>query len=182
MDLNILKTEWQQAAKGKALAAQELEQMTKISKHPVLGRIRLKLIVEAAAMSVLLITFYDIFDGHLKPAYASVTLVLGVVFYLASNLYSFFTLQQPVKPGSIATSLQHYLLQLQRAKVFSLTSLVLLSVSLWVFFVSGVPLDLKRVLLLIAMGGLTFVFLYISLRTWTRWISRIRQSIDEVVL
>lgn len=180
MDLNQLKQSWQQAGTQEQLHLKQLEQMTKISQHPVLGRIRTKLIIEAVAMTVLLFVFYDMFDGHTKPAYASVALVMGVAFYLGSNLYSFFTLKQAVSADNILGSLQHFMAQLQRAKVFSLTSLVLFSVALWVYFTSAVSMDMRLWAVLACMAGTTLVFLYFSARTWSHWIGRIRQSINEL--
>lgn len=181
MDLNQLKQGWQNAGAEEKLSQKQLAQMTSINSHPVLGRIRRKLIVEAVAIAVLLFVFYDIFDGDRKPAYASVLLVLGAVFYLASNVYSYFTLKHPVVTSlNILDSLQHFLLQLQRARSFSLASVVLFSVALWVFFSSALPMDAKRLLFLAGMAGLTLFFLYLSARLWTRWISRIRQSIAEL--
>lgn len=180
MDLDKLKTDWQQAAGETEMNQAQLEQMTRVNNHPVLGKIRIKLLIEAVAITALLFVFYDIFDGHDKPVYASVMLVLGALFYLSSNLYSYFTLKHPVGSGNLLSSLQHYFAQLQRARAFSLVSLVLFSVSLWVFFSSSVALDAKRLWMLAGMGGLTLVFLYLSARTWTHWISRIRHSIDVV--
>lgn len=180
MDIEQLKQSWQLACAEKQLSQKQIEQMTRISRHPVLGRIRLKLLVEAVAMAILLLVFYDIFDGHMKPVYASVVLVMGVVFYLASNLYSFYTLKQAVTRDNILESLHHFMAQLQQAKVFSLTSLVFFSVALLVFFTSGLSINTRLILLLAGMAGATLVFLYFSARTWSQWIGRIRQSIEEM--
>ncbi|WP_439883092.1 hypothetical protein ACSX1A_07955 [Pontibacter sp. MBLB2868] len=180
MDLNHLKQGWQNAGTQEKLSQQQLAQMTSINSHPVLGRIRRKLAVEAVTITVLLFVFYDIFDGDQKPAYASVLLVLCAIFYLASNVYSYFTLKKPITSLNILDSLQHFLLQLQKARVFSLTSLVLFSVGLWVFFFSALPLDAKRLLILAGMAGVTLVFFYLSARLWAHWISRIRQSVHEL--
>ncbi|MEJ8801842.1 hypothetical protein [Pontibacter sp. H249] len=180
MDLNQLKQSWQQAGTEKGLSTKQIEQMTKISLHPVLGRIRIKLMVEAVAMTVLLLIFYNIFDGHLKPVYASVVLVVGVLFYMASNLYSFITLKHTASADSIVGSLHTFLHQLQRAKIFSLTAMVVFSVSLWVFFTAALSINMKFILVFAALAGVTMVFLYLSSRTWSQRIGRISQSIDEL--
>mgnify|MGYP005753517545 CR=1 FL=1 len=180
MDLNQLKQSWQHAGAEERVSTERLAQMTKIANHPVLGRIRLKLMIEAIAMAMLLFVFYDIFDGHLKPVYASIVLVIGVVFYLVNNLYSYFTLNHAIQADDVYTSLQRFLAHLQRAKVFSLTSLVLFSLSLLVFFASSISMSPGSVFVLMGMLVFSALFLYFSARTWAVWIGRIRQSIREL--
>ncbi|TPE45852.1 hypothetical protein [Pontibacter mangrovi] len=180
MNLDELKQSWQHAGAEEQLRTAQLHVFTKIAHHPVLGRIRIKLLLEALAIVAFLLLFYDGFDGDTKPAYASVVLVLSGMFYLASNLYGFFTLQRPVGAGGVLVSLQQFLSHLQRAKAFSLTSLVLLAVSLAVFFTSAVALDAKRLLLMAGMAAVAVLFLYFSARQWAWRISKIRQAIAEL--
>ncbi|WP_299703968.1 hypothetical protein [uncultured Pontibacter sp.] len=180
MDLDKLKTAWQQETPDQIVTKEKLTEMTDVNKHPVLRRIKAKLVIEAVAITVMLLVFYDIFDGHLKPVYATIVLVLGALFYLSSNLYSYFTLKHPVSSGNVLSSLQYFLIQLQRARAFSLTSVVLFSTALWVFFTSSISLDAKHVFFLAGMGLITLIFLYLSSRTWSHWISRIKQAINIV--
>ena len=180
MNLDEMKSEWQNAAAAQSFQQEELKGMTSIKRHPVLNRIRKKLLVEAFAMLALLVLFNDAFDGASKPAYATMALVVGALLYLGSNLYSFFVLQHPISQANIYGSLQHFLSRLYYVRSFSLVASIVYAASLLLFFTSTIVFDAKKLLLL---GGALIAFvvlLYFSFALWTKWISRIRQSISEL--
>ncbi|WP_114783197.1 hypothetical protein [Botryobacter ruber] len=180
MELDDLKTNWQKAGAA-AGAADKLTQIIKTGKHlTVVRKVRLKLLTEAVFMVLLLFFFYDIFDGDQKPAYASIALVVGALFYFLSNLLGYFTLLQVVREQQILTSLQQLLNALKRMKVFSLAAMLLFSLSLLVFFTSAVELTLKKWLMVAAFGCFVGIQAFFSMRMWNNWIGRIRQQVEEL--
>ncbi|MCC9165625.1 hypothetical protein [Pontibacter harenae] len=181
MNLDEMKANWQNASTGQHFQKEELNSMTRLRQHPVLNRIRTKLVVEAVAMLALLFLFNDAFDGSSKPMHANVTLIFGALLYLGSNLYSFFVLQHPILKLNIQDSLQHFLQQLYRIRTWSLVASILYTIGILLFFSSNVVFDFKKLLILGAIMVAVVVFLYFSYSLWTKWIDRIRLSARELL-
>ena len=107
MDLQNLKTHWDKI-NYLPKNDMELERMTTIKNHPVLKKIKIKLIIETLAISFFLMVYYSGFDGVEKPIYANVLLVLGAVAYIINGILSFRVIQKPIQGENLKKSINSY--------------------------------------------------------------------------
>jgi len=165
MDINDLKADWQNA--GSELVNEEkLKLMTKISQHPTLKKLRIKLILETVFLTVLLFVYYDAFDGDQKPMYANLLLVSSVLLYLANNVLGFLFIKNPIRAENISLSVQKQVLTLKRLSVFSLLSSSIYAVTLIFYFSVSVKFtSFKYVLLSLLIFSFTAIF-YFSYKKW----------------
>ncbi len=175
-----MKASWQQAgtAPGNKL---RMEGFLHNKKHlTVIWKVKLKLLVEAVFMVLLLLFFYDIFDGDQKPVYANVALVTGTMFYFCSNMLGYFAIRQVAEEQDICHSLKRLLQKLMRAKVFSLTAMLLFSLTLLLFFMSAVALTPQKLFLMAGFQTFVLVQVYLSGNMWNSRIRQIRQLLHEL--
>ena len=86
---------WQQAPISPT-ATSELQRMTKTSNHPVLQRLKVKMICEILGLTAFLVLFHDGFDGAEKPFYANVFLVSAAVLFILNDLLVYIFLLNSV--------------------------------------------------------------------------------------
>jgi len=165
MDINDLRAEWQNAGGG-LVNEEKLRLMTKISQHPTLKKLRIKLILETVFLTILLFVYYDGFDGDKKPLYANVLLVLSILLYITNNVVGFLYIKNPVRANNISLSVQNHIIVLKRMSVFSLLSSVIYAVTLLFYFSVSIKFtSLKYVLVIILILSFAAVF-YFSYKKW----------------
>jgi hypothetical protein len=165
MDINDLKSDWQNAGKT-SLNEEHLKMMTQVNQHPILKKLRLRLILEAILLSGFLLVYYDGFDGDRKPMYINILLVASVIFYIANNLLGYYFVKNPVLAHTMRLSVQNQVRVLKRLSVFSLSSSAIYATTLCIFLASSIDFTTKKYLCLavvILAYGLLF---YTSFRTW----------------
>ncbi|TDE17556.1 hypothetical protein [Dyadobacter psychrotolerans] len=170
MDIKDLKAEWQKAGSG-SVNEETLKLMTKISQHPTLRKLRIKLISEAIFLIILLFVYYDGFDGDKKPIYVNVLLVLSILLYITNNFLGFLFIKNPVRGNNIIVSLQKLCLVLKRMTVFSLLSSTIYAATLIFYFSVSVEFTFLKYILL---GTMMLIFVIISFFSYKKW----KQKID----
>jgi len=176
MELNDLKSSWQNAGghfKGKT----ELADMTRITHHPSLKKIRRKLIAETIFLLFFLFIYYDWFDGDQKPLYANLVLVIGLLLYIANDIIGYISVAKPIHGSNLKLSISSYFSGIKRLAVFSLTFSLLYSICLIVFFTSVIHFTREKRLLLVALAILLFQLIFWSFRVWNR---RIKSLVEQV--
>lgn len=119
MELNDLKSNWQNAG-GAFKSETELLKMTKITHHPSLKKIRIKLIAETIFLLLFLVIYYDWFDGDKKPFYANIVLVTGLLLYIANDIIGYVSIAKPVSGLNLKLSITNYFAKIKRLAIFSL--------------------------------------------------------------
>jgi hypothetical protein len=178
MELNELKSGWQNAG-GNYRTEADLERMTKLNSHPVLKRIRIKLIIETVLLSFFLIVYYDWFDGDKKPMYANLLLFAGVLLYIFNDVVGYFSLAKPLMKENLRSSVQHLLRRVKRLSVLSLIVSLLYSICLVTFFLSVVTFTKEKSFILLGTILLLTQLTHISYKLWRKWIVKLElQAID----
>lgn len=178
MELDDLKSNWQNA--GKAFKSKtELLNMTRITHHPALKKIRIKLIAETIFLLFFLIIYYDWFDGDKKPFYANVILVLGLLFYIANDIIGYLSIAKPIRGINLKTSVTNYFSRIKRLAVFSLFFSFLYSISIIVFFTSVIHFTREKRFLLVGIAVVLFQLMFWSIRVWTKRINSLKQQMKE---
>ncbi|MCH5716072.1 hypothetical protein [Niabella hibiscisoli] len=117
MELNELKSGWKNAG-GYLRTEEELGKMTKMMNHPVIKRIKTKLLIQTVALLAFLFVYYDWFDGDKKPLYANLALVTGLVLYVLNDIMGYLSLTKPVGKSNLKQSVWDYLARVKRLSFF----------------------------------------------------------------
>jgi len=177
MELNDLKSGWQNA--GEALKSEaDLLKMLKISNHPSLKKIRIKLIFETIMLLLFLAIYYDWFDGDKKPFYANALLVISLLLYIANDVIGYISIK-PISGLNLKISIENYLARIKRLSVFSLVVSFLYSGSLIVFFASIINFTREKSFILLGLVIVLFQIMFWSQRVWRRWIKSLKQQVKD---
>lgn len=184
MELNDLKSNWQNAGRTSKSEA-ELLNMAKITHHPSLRNIRIKLIAETIFLLAFLVIYYDWFDGDKKPLYANIVLTTGLLLYIGNDIIGYVAIAKPISGINLKLSITNYFTRIKRLAILSLAFSFLYSISLIVFFTSVIHFNREKRFLLLGMIIVLLQLIFWSFRVWTMWIKNLKQQvrnfeIDEI--
>lgn len=178
MELNDLKSVWQNAG-GRLKSEEDLEKMTKIMNHPVIKRVKTKLVIQIVLLLFFLVVYYDWFDGDKKPAYANGALVTGLFLYILNDIIGYFSLVKPVGEANLKRSARAYLIRVKRLSLFSILVTLLYSSLIIIFFTSTIHFTKEKALILM-FGIIVMVQLItFSYKLWSQWIKKLNQQIRD---
>ncbi|MEO8413097.1 MAG: hypothetical protein ABI472_05530 [Ginsengibacter sp.] len=178
MELDDLKSNWQNAG-GYSKSESDLLNMTKLTHHPSLKKIRIKLIAETIFLVLFLVIYYDWFDGDKKPLYANIILATGLLFYIANDMIGYVAIAKPVSGLNLKLSITNYFARIKRLAIFSLIFSFLYSISLIVFFTSVIHFTREKRFLLLGLVIILFQLMFWSFRVWTRRIKSLQQQVKD---
>ncbi|MFS4455299.1 hypothetical protein [Maribacter sp. 2304DJ31-5] len=178
MDLQNLKTSWNKINYSPKNEL-ELEKMTAIKNHPVLKKIKIKLIIETLSISLFLMLYYSGFDGVEKPIYANVLLILGAIAYILNGVLSFQTIQKPIQGDSLKNSIKNYFNKIKNVSKISLGISIFYVSCLLLFFSSTINFNSeKKWILLFGIIVLIQAFFWSS-RIWKSWLKKLALQINN---
>ena len=178
MELTDLKSGWQNAGEAFKNEA-DLLKMTKITNHPSLKKIRMKLIAETIFLLFFLVIYYDWFDGNKKPLYANALLVTGLLLYIGNDVIGYLSIVKPVNGLNLKTSLKNYLVGIKRLSVFSLVFSILYAISLLAFFASSISFTREKRFLLLGLVIVLCQLMLWSYKVWTNRIKKLEQQVKD---
>jgi hypothetical protein len=177
MDMNELKSDWQNASSPKH-NEKELAAMTTVGKHPQLRRIQVKLVIESVFLILFLPTYYDALDGERRPLWLNLIFLASVLLYILNDVAGFINITQLTRGKSILDALKSLDTRLKKLKVFSLFTSTLFGLSLIAFLSSGITFTALKLAILAGILATMAILMYVSHRIWNQWIARISASID----
>lgn len=178
MELNDLRSDWENA--GKAFKSKtELLDMTRITNHPSLKKIRRKLIAETIFLLLFLFIYYDWFDGDQKPLYSNVVLAIGLLSYIGIDIIGYISIAKPIQGFNLKLSLNNYFSRIKRVAVFSLAFSFLYSICLIVFFTSVIHFTREKKLLFVALAIILFQLMFWSSRVWSHRIKSLKDQLED---
>ncbi len=178
MELDDLKSDWQNAG-GAFKNEADLQRMTKVTNHPSLKRIRIKLIVETIGLVFFLFIYYDWFDGEKKPFYANLALLVGLLLYISNDVIGYIFITRPVMGANLKLSIQNYLTRIRRLSVFSLIISFLYGISLIIFFTSVINFTKEKGLIMIGIIVVLLQLILLSFKIWAKWIKNLKQQVKD---
>lgn len=178
MELNDLKSGWKNAG-GYQKTEEDLKQMTKIVNHPVIKRIKTKLVIQTVAMLVILFVYYDWFDGDKKPVYANLALLAGLLLYIVNDVAGYFLLTRPVGSDNLKQSVEAYLTRVKRFSFCSLGVSLLYSSSIMIFFTSAITFTKEKWWILLFATIIMVQLIIFSSKLWLRWIKKLKQQVKD---
>ncbi|MEO8766048.1 MAG: hypothetical protein ABI416_17230 [Ginsengibacter sp.] len=178
MELQDLKSDWQNA--GNTFKTDiDILNMTRITNHPTLKKIRKKLIAEIICLMFFLVIYYDWFDGSKKPLYANILLATGIILYIANDIIGYVSIANPINGLSLKVSFKNYLARLKHLSLFSLIFSFVYSVCVIVFFTSAITLTPEKSFLVLGLIIILFQLMFWSYRIWTARIKWLVQQVKD---
>ena len=178
MELNDLKSGWQKAG-GTYKSEANLQRMIKVTNHPSLKKIRIKLIVETIVLVLFLFIYFDWFDGDKKPVYANIVLVISLSLYVFNHVIGYFSITKPIMEANLKLSINYYLLKIKRLSVLSLIISFIYSISIIIYFTSAIYFTKEKGLILVGIIIILFQLIFLSYKIWARWIKDLKQQVDD---
>ncbi|NML36824.1 hypothetical protein HHL17_06410 [Chitinophaga sp. G-6-1-13] len=171
-----LKTAWQQAT----LPAHDNLQALVRTKggHPVMSRIRRQLLLEGCSYAVFLLVYYDFFDGHTKPLYLNIILVLSVACMLVQHINGYLLAAGRLREPDILQSLQQKIRQLKQYAWLSVGSRMLGWSGILVFFCTGITWTTPKYWLLAGATVIMAIQMGLLWQLWQRRINRINETLS----
>lgn len=172
MDLQNLKTSWNKINYSPK-NDMELKKMTAVKNHPVLKKIKIKLIIETLAISLFLMVYYNGFDGAEKPIYANVFLIFGAITYVLNGVLSFRTIQKPIQGDTLKNSIENYFNKIKNISKISLVVSIFYTSCLLLFFSSAIDFNSEKKW--IALFGIIVLIqaFFWSSRIWKSWLKKL---------
>jgi hypothetical protein len=176
MELEDLKDGWNSVVL-QPKTANELRLMLKENKHPILKRIRRKIIIETVGWSAFLLCYYTMFDGDTKPLIANIILIVSILAALLHNIAGYDFSKNLVADADIKTAMQVYIKKMKHHVIVNILLRVIFISGLLTFFCWNVTMDLRRYLLLGAGIALLIAQLVMLNNIWAERIRSLSRSI-----
>lgn len=171
MELENFKSQFN-SAESAQISKESLLGMLNVNQHPSLNAIMIQIIIESVAWILFLAFYYDVFDGHLKPVFWNISLVLSIGLILVHNLLGYQVTNNPINGSNIINSLEKYMRKLRRYAYLSIFSRVLALSIVFGFFLSGLETFEQRHYL--STGVLAIIVTIQAFILWKIWSRRIR--------
>ncbi len=182
MDIENLKEAYKNSALENTKSISSLSKMKLAKHHPVLKKIRRQLIFESIIWTLILIVFYDFFDGHLKSMFWNVLLALTIIFLLCHNILGYLAVKQPIEDNNIKKSLKKYLAKIKHYSTISILSRIVTFVIFMLYLTSNIKWDTYKLWSSICFFGLLImVQVYVLRKVWKDRIIRI-DTIHQQIL
>tara|TARA_R110002072_G_scaffold298492_1_gene472550 strand:- start:20 stop:535 length:516 start_codon:yes stop_codon:yes gene_type:complete len=166
VDLDNLKSEYQNVGTERSKPIERLKKMKYTVNHPVLKKIKKQLLFESIIWTLILVVFYDFFDGHLKAFYWNVLLVISILLVLLHNILGFIIVQKPIGDVSLKDSLKKYLSRIKSYSIISIASRVIAIIIFMGFLTSTAVWTVNKLIMIIG-----FFILTISIQIYMLWAS-----------
>ena len=176
MNLEELKSNYKKARK-KAIGVENLKKMTNSNHHPTLKKMKKQLVLESALWAVFLLVYYDFFDGHLKPFFWNLLLVLSIILLLVHNILGYRITMQPINGKTIKQSLANYLRKIKKYSAISVFTRVLAFASIMFFFFSTLPFGSVKIWIVFGLVLISAIQIYSLQKVWSVRIKKIRESL-----
>lgn len=174
MNIDDLKSDWHRAGQ-ESLSEKELAMMTRVRNHPSLRKLRVKFMMEIAALTALLFLFYDGLDGAQKPLIVNILLIVSIVIFITNNALGYLHIQNPVVSGNIREALARQARSLKRLAALSLASSVVYAATLLFFLTYQTAFTQRKYIILSTLIVSFLLLFYYSWISWQRKIARFRQ-------
>ncbi|WP_221392371.1 hypothetical protein [Dyadobacter sp. NIV53] len=178
MDINDLKSEWQNAGNN-FVDEEKLKLMTKINQHPGLKKLRTELFFDAIILTAFLIFYYDGFDGDKKPILINAFLIASILIYIGNNVFGYKLIKNPVRAENILASVERYILVLKRLSITTIIASVLYATTFTLFFTISLPSTPKKYIAIAVMVLIFGSVRYAYYKRWQQKIDHFRQLLNE---
>lgn len=179
MELEELKSEYQNSNSEHLKSINSLNKMKQSNQHPVLKSIKRQLIIESVLWGLLLIVFYDFFDGHLKALFWNVLLAISILLLLTHNVLGYSIVKTQNHSINVLNSLKKYLYRIRTYAKISIVSRGF-AVAVFMGFLSSTAVWDKRKIMFVIISFLLLIVaqVYTLNLVWNKRIKKIKNQIE----
>jgi hypothetical protein len=179
MDLEDLKSDYKKSRVENLKTTESLSKMKKSENHPVLKGIKKQLIFESIIWIVLLVVYYDFFDGQQKSILWNLLLVISILLLLSHNVLGYILVKNPIFGENIKESLQKYLTKIKSYSYISIASRVFAVTIFLGFLTSNAEWGINKTLLFMGLFLATITSqIYLLRKVWNKRIHSIENTIS----
>jgi hypothetical protein len=179
MDLEDLKSDYKKSGVENLKTTKSLKKMKQSTSHPVLKGIKKQLIFESIIWIVLMIVYYDFFDGEQKSILWNFLLVISILLLLIHNILGYILVKNPIFGESIKESLQKYLIKIKAYSYISIASRVFAVTIFLGFLTSNAEWGLYKILLSMGLFLATITSqIFLLRKVWNKRIHLIKNTLS----
>jgi hypothetical protein len=172
------KTLWRDTTSPTHKNAEGLKPMLQARTRTVFKQVRRQLLWEVCTFSIILIFYYDAFDGARKPIYANIVLVAAVLAVLIHSLLGYQRFQPVGESGHLRDALEKQLKRLRVYAIYSILSRGAWTIALAVFF--SATITVHGWAFAAAIGATLAVQAFWLSRIWGARIRVLRDAVKQV--
>lgn len=180
MELDDMKSYWQQLPAESSKSADALNHMIKENRHPVLKGIRRQLVIEMVGWLIFLIVFYDFFDGHKRSLYLNLLVIGAGIFVVAHNAFGYLMARNLKAAGNLASTLSHYLTTTKTYSIVSIASRVVSTTAVLLFLTDTIHFTKEKYVILAGVVVLFAIQMGLLIRLWIKRIMNLEAAIQEL--
>jgi len=179
MDLNELKNDW---AELEATTPAKSADLTATFKHGPrrLRRLKLKLGVEAAMLTLLFLVFHDWFDGHLRPLQLNIVLGAVIALGIANNIAVYRSIDLQLGSSDLRASLECLNRVFKGQAWLASTAIVAINLLLLGFLTSNIHLTPGKMAIVGMWAASAFLGGWLTHRRWRARSRETRDSLAEL--
>lgn len=177
MELDNLKSAWKDMT-SENKNTEDLKQMIRENRHPVLKGIRLQMIIEMTAWTIFLFFYYGMFDGDRKPFYVNILLVAAVLLLLMHSFMGYLSAKKLVKGDDLKQSLLNYLSKIKIYAIVSVASRAFTIICVLIFFIAPIKFTPNKYILLAGIILLVPFQVFFLSRIWSKRIKKLKTAIN----
>lgn len=178
MEFDELRSMWK-AIEPLPKTDEEIREMLKENRHPVLKSIRRQFVIEITGWVAFLTCYYTMFDGFTKPLFVNITLIIAIITPLIHNLYGYNFAKYLMDSSTIKSSLEGYLHKMKVYMVLSIVSRIIFLCGLMLFFSYNINFNTPKYFLLATVTLLLIliqtIFLY---KIWSKRIADLGKTLN----
>ena len=179
MNLNELKNDWAELEATNPANSTDLAATLK-QEPKRLRRLKLKLGVEAALLTLLFLVFHDWFDGHLRPLRLNILLGAALALGIANNIAVYRTIDLRLGSSDLRASLERLNRLFAGQAWLASTAIVAINLLLMGFLTSNVDLTPRKLALVGIWTACAFFGGWMTHRYWRARSRETQDSLDEL--
>ena len=179
MELDALKSEWKNLGENPK-QHEQIRRMAEKGSFKFLKHIKRRLLIESVGMVLLLVVYFDWFDGHLKPVWVNILLACSLVLFIGHDLLVYHSLNLHLQGKNLKESLRRMLTSLKFQARIATLLLGMFYVALLCFLTINIAFTQTKLLMLLALVLFCGFGLWMTTRWWRKRITSLKESISEL--
>ena len=177
--IDELKKTWQQENERKN--EQQLRAMTKQRVFSTFRKVKLRAVLESAALLLALLVFFTGLDAHQNAAWVNILLTVTLLTGILNNGMLYHQITVNAKGLNLVSALQRVHHRIRWQVAFSVAFSVLLFVGVFAFLLLRVPMtDQKLLAVLFVLPASIGIRTWMEVHQWQRRITFVRNSLIEL--
>jgi hypothetical protein len=180
MELDALKSEWKHWGEETPKQQEQIRKMAEKGNFKFLKHIKRRLLIESGALFLLLIVYFDWFDGHLKPIWVNILLACSLVLFIGHDLMVYYSLNLHLQGKNLKESLNRLLTDLKFQARIATVLITVFYIAMLTFLTININFTQTKVLMLLALVLICGGGLWMTITWWQKRLRSLKKCISEL--